>query len=221
MSMPPTEAAIDAIMSNPNVIFAIARLAICYAESMHLPVRTNATIRAEDEVLSRVGKAVWFCVQDATKGGARGEAPKAVPVPPHQTGTVAWAQGAGGGGGAQVPIKATTVKIPDGATTAAITLGPSGASIAFEFAAPTRPTTAAPPDSDDTDKARAVLASYGITGIFTRDIDWSAPHAIDAEPMCRATEADAGVCEPHRGVCDNWSAAFPISAPDGVCGGGR
>lgn len=41
------------------------------------------------------------------------------------------------------------------------------------------------------------------------------------EPICRDTEADAGVCEPHRDVCDNWSAAFPLSAPDGVCGGGR
>lgn len=85
MSQPLTEAALDAIARNPNVTAAIARLATCYAESMHLTTRTNATIRAEDEVLSRVGKAVWFCVHDATTGGARGEAPKAAPVTPRRT----------------------------------------------------------------------------------------------------------------------------------------
>lgn len=85
MSQPLTEAAIEAIARNPNVTAAIERLATCYAESMHQATRTNATIRAEDEVLSRVGKAVWFCVHDATTGGARGEAPKAAPVTPRRT----------------------------------------------------------------------------------------------------------------------------------------
>lgn len=209
MSHSLTEAEIGAIARNPNVTAAVEALACEYAGNQSEKTRTKRTLEREKQLLTAIDKAVWIAVEDAIHDRyGVGAAPWPWSVAKSDRPAKPSADirpvvgGAGGAAGPRTYIgRDTTVKMPiDGRAKPGMpyptrSLGNVGRLVYDD-----------PPGSDGDGKAW--------WGTALAD-GWT------ADPICRDTEADAGVCEPHRDVCDNWSAAFPLSAPDGVCGGGR